>query len=113
MTAAMKSRMECSASERTPRLPVTIARNTLSPIRRMAEPIEVSAAKRFSWVARPRISAIGQINKPEDYTFRLGKQEGGAAVVSTSAKRGNRDDGQASRLAVEAADFDFVKEQRR
>src|SRR5579862_5944393 len=42
--AAIKSRLECMASESTPRLPVATARNTLSATRTSAEPMDPSAA---------------------------------------------------------------------
>ena len=47
MTAATRSRLECSASERIPRLPVTAARNTFSDTSTTAEPTEPSAASCF------------------------------------------------------------------
>ena len=60
MTAATKSRMECSASDKTPKLPVRTTRNIFSEISRTAEPTEASAAMRFSWDARSSASkAIG------------------------------------------------------
>src|SRR5579863_255284 len=46
--AAIKSSPECSASDNTPRLPVAAARNTLSPTRIKAEPIDPSAAICFA-----------------------------------------------------------------
>ncbi len=48
MTAAMRSRPECSASERTPRLPVRITRKAFSETSSTAEPTLSSAALRFS-----------------------------------------------------------------
>src|SRR5271168_1643591 len=43
--------MECSASDKTPRLPVTAARKTFSDTSTTAEPTEPSAAIRFSRLA--------------------------------------------------------------
>src|ERR1700733_9543285 len=60
MTAATKSRIECSASDKTPKLPVRTTRNIFSEMSRTAEPTEASAASRFSWEARSSASkAIG------------------------------------------------------
>jgi hypothetical protein len=44
MIAAMRSKVECRASESTPRLPVDAARKVFSDKRTMAEPTEASAA---------------------------------------------------------------------
>src|SRR5580704_5690874 len=42
--AAIRSRLECIASDSTPRLPVATARNTLSATSTSAEPMDPSAA---------------------------------------------------------------------
>src|ERR1700751_5184892 len=60
MTAATKSRIECKASDKMPRLPVRSTRNTFSDTNKTAEPTEARAANRFSRVERSRGSkAIG------------------------------------------------------
>ena len=52
--------MECSASDKTPKLPVRTTRNIFSETSRIAEPTEASAAQRFSLLARSSASkAIG------------------------------------------------------
>ena len=51
ITAATRSRIECIASERIPRLPVIAARKTFSVTSTTAEPTEPSAAMRFSRLA--------------------------------------------------------------
>src|SRR5580704_14194058 len=48
MMAASRSRPECSASERTPKLPVRITRKALSETSKTAEPTLSNAALRFS-----------------------------------------------------------------
>ncbi len=48
MIAATRSRMECSASDRIPRLPVATARNTFRQTSTTAENTEPRAAMRFS-----------------------------------------------------------------
>src|ERR1700740_2579724 len=60
MTAATKSRIECKASDKMPRLPLRSTRNTFSDTNKTAEPTEARAANRFSRVAPARGSkAIG------------------------------------------------------
>src|ERR1700758_2585768 len=60
MIAATKSRIECNASDKMPRLPVRSTRNTFSDTNKTAEPTEARAANRFSRVAPARGSkAIG------------------------------------------------------
>src|SRR5580692_1442936 len=54
MTAATKSKVECKASDKMPKLPVRSTRNTLSDTSSTAEPTEASAANRFSRDARSR-----------------------------------------------------------
>src|ERR1700733_15185291 len=72
ITAATRSRMECSASDKTPKLPVRTTRNTFSEISRTADPTEANAASRFSWDARSRASkAIGGL-----YAVRLPRRSG-------------------------------------
>src|SRR5882724_3275727 len=48
MIAASRSRPECNASERTPKLPVRTTRNVLRETSRKAEPTLSSAARFFS-----------------------------------------------------------------
>jgi hypothetical protein len=48
MTAATKSRIECSASDKIPKLPVSAAKKTFNVTSTTADPIDPSAAKRFS-----------------------------------------------------------------
>src|SRR5260370_5768980 len=68
--AAIKSSPECSASERMPRLPVATARNTFSPTRTKAEPIDPSAAICFTELG-DRVMG----NPRKDYTMpRCGKR---------------------------------------
>ena len=44
MIAAIRSRLECRASDSTPKLPVAAVRNSFSDTRTTAEPTEASAA---------------------------------------------------------------------
>src|SRR5258706_8238451 len=75
--AAIKSSPECSASERMPRLPVATARNTFSPTRTKAEPIDPSAAICFTELG-DRVMR----NPRKDYTMFQG---GAGLVAQTSA----------------------------
>src|SRR5580692_2296725 len=60
ITAATRSRMECSASDKTPKLPVRTTRNIFSETSSIAEPTEASAARFFSRDAPSgRSEAIG------------------------------------------------------
>src|ERR1700733_6583936 len=48
MTAATRSRLECSASDKTPKLPVTAVKNILRETSTSAAPIDASAAICFA-----------------------------------------------------------------
>ncbi len=56
MIAASRSRPECNASERTPKLPVRTTKNVLSETKSRAEPTLNSAARFFS-----RPSSMGYV----------------------------------------------------
>src|ERR1700723_3364725 len=58
ITAATRSRMECSASDKTPKLPVRTTRNIFSETSSTAEPTEASAARFFSRVAPSSASEV-------------------------------------------------------
>ncbi len=100
MTAARKSRPECIASDKMPKLPVRATRKILSESRRTAEPTDASAARRFS-----REACWSWIQSHRQIIRCASRLLGAAAERSTN--------GRATRFAVEAADFDFVEQQRR
>src|SRR5271168_2248594 len=99
MRAARKSRPECIASDKMPKLPVRATRKILSESRTTAEPTDASAARRFSreacWAGS---KVIRQIIRRD---------------VRLLGQRGSVNQWQTTRFAVEAADFDFVEQQRR
>src|SRR5260370_2661682 len=142
MTAAMRSSVECKASESTPRLPVEAARKVFSDSRIMAEPTEPSAAICFADVALDleisfprialpfcdyttgrefaRIAALGSCLRRTAAGLRhpaeSARPEIHAAKFtsdSTSLQWRRRNERHASRLPVRAADFHLLEQQGR
>src|ERR1700733_10831972 len=91
MIAAMRSRLECRASESTPRLPVKWLRKIFSDKRTIAEPTEPSAAICFADVALDVAISVA----PEaafdflDYTMSAGTRQpcGVAGVLGPPSAR--------------------------
>src|ERR1700675_2924536 len=112
MIAAMKSRIECKASERMPRLPVTIARNTFRDTSTRAEPMEASAAIRFSREACSRISAMTRAIIRSRSSGESTYGNIGFSWVELTERR-KRNEREATRLAMEAANFHLLEQERR
>jgi len=69
MIAASRSRPECNASERTPKLPVLTTKNVLRETSRRAEPTLRRAARFFS---RPSsIGYVGTMARLDYLIFRI------------------------------------------
>src|SRR5215469_11501960 len=120
MIAAIRSRLECRASENTPRLPVDTVRNIFSDKRTIADPTEASAAICFGelWV-RVRMSV------PEMVLFALiirrcaielalrvdarATQDKPSRNSSFLLQRRRRHERRAPRLAMRPAHFDLFE----
>src|ERR1700723_532423 len=116
MTAVTRSRMECRASERTPRLPVIAARNTLRDTSTTAEPTEPSAAIRFSRLPCSIVVELirGIIRCGAPISGLAGGAGSKAAILEGSSLHGRRRiEREAAGFAVEATNLDIVEQERR
>src|SRR5579863_10010992 len=125
MTAAIRSRLECIASESTPRLPVATARKILSDTSTTAEPTDASAVICFTELGLDSgmAASLGgeiTVSPPQVYDVRQRDARGAAASVPRLSElprgllqRGRRHQWQAARLAVRAVYLDFFEQQRR
>src|SRR5215467_5298397 len=117
MMAAIRSRPECKASERTPRLPVLTTRKVFNETRSVAEPTLKSAARFFSrasWIgatisiAGSRLPQILYFSRNTNQMSRSRAEE--LFRCGHGRRRQNR---KPLGLAPFATDFHFIEEQRR
>src|SRR6266404_3099113 len=107
MTAATRSRPECSASERMPRLSVRMTRKVFRQRRRAAEPMLNRAARFFSWMAvcRPWGRTMNQ-----DYNmWREDAERGEAGVLFAILFRCPRNDRCVAGIITRNKPFSGVK----
>src|SRR5690242_10585117 len=130
MIAAIRSRLECSASESTPRLPVDAVRKIFSDKSTTAEPTDASAAICFDDVALDvemcalrialafpaiirRCGNSPGANGPLPCATRTNTREQWMEARLELLQRRRRHQRRASRLPVRPAHFDLLEQQRR
>src|SRR3972149_2654149 len=105
MMAATRSRLESSAAESTPRLPVTTVRKIFSDTNTIAAPTEASAAVCFAELGFELEMAASRAMEWPDAPARC--------PFRARSERRRRDQRQTPRFVVRSVHLDLIQQQRR